>query len=372
MAGHRVPLALGAPNHYPGSQMRNPAFVGLILFSLATPVGLSGRSADSERTLFDQVKAKAEKGDPEAQLELGSLYANGTGVAADPGKAFKWHRKAADQGLARAQYQLGLDYANGEGVKPDKPVAVHWFHEAAQKGLAQAQLELGLCYLDGRGISPNGTEALKWFRSASSQGLALADYEIGLCYLQGVGIAKDIEQGTRWITRAAEKGVAASQNSLGLAYEKGEGVPQDYVQAYKWFALAAAQDDEHAADIRVSLAKLEAVLTKDQIAEAQRLASEFKPRENPAPTPPQDSAAGTTSLKATEPSKAGVVSVKADDQLSEVFVDGAFVGNSPAKLRLAEGQHLIEVKRAGFKSYQRELKVTAGCELNLHAILEKQ
>ena len=352
--------------------MRNPSLVGLIAFSLLAALAAPGQTADSERNLFEQVKAKAEKGDPEAQLALGSLYASGTGVATDPGKAFKWHRKAADQGLARAQYQLGLDYADGTGIKPDKSVAVHWFHEAAQKGLAQAQLELGLCYLDGRGINPNGTEALKWFRTASSQGLAGADYEIGLCYLQGVGVAKDIQEGIQWTTRAAEKGVAASQNRLGLAYEKGEGVPQDYIQAYKWFALAAAQDDEHAADIRVSLAKMEGLLTKDQIAQAQSLAREFKPKQNPASASAGSTAADTQPLKPTDSPQTGVLNLKTDDEASEVFIDGAFVGNSPAKLRLAEGQHLVEVKRAGYKSYQRQLQVTPGSDLNLHVLLEKQ
>jgi hypothetical protein len=54
-----------------------------------------------------------------------------------------------------------------------------------------------------------------------------------------------------------------------------------------------------------------------------------------------------------------------------VFVDGAFVGNSPAKLKLPEGSHVIEVKKTGYKGYRRELKVTAGSELILSAGLER-
>ena len=55
-------------------------------------------------------------------------------------------------------------------------------------------------------------------------------------------------------------------------YENGQGVPKGYSQAYMWFNLAAAQGDEIAAKLRDKLAKS---MTPDQVAEAQRLASEW-------------------------------------------------------------------------------------------------
>src|SRR5207244_2556216 len=160
------------------------------------------------------------------------------------------------------------------------------------------------------------------------------------------------------------------------------GLPRDEVQAYKWFALSAAQDDEHAPDIKVSLATLESKLTKDQIAEAQRLAREFKSGESSERGPSLSSGSGSAALSsdsraptnassAPESDKAGYVTVKADDEHCEVFIDGAFVGNSPAKLKLAEGLHVVEVKKAGFKDYRRELKVIPGSDLTLTAGLER-
>jgi TPR repeat protein len=356
--------------------MVNRTLAVFMLFGLGATLYAQGRPVESEHALFNQVKARADKGDAEAQLQLGSFYADGMGVPPDASKAFKWHRKAAEKGLASAQYQVGLDYANGDGVKASRAEAVHWFRAAAEQGFGQAQLELGLCYLDGRGTGQDEVEALKWFRSASNRGLAYADYQIGNCYLEGIGVAKDVEQGIKWMRQAAEKGVAAAQNSLGLAYEKGDGVPKDYVQSYKWFALAAAHDDEHAADIRVNLAKVELNLTREQITEAQHLAREFKSVE-----------ATTSDSKATNqdhstnsgqvlvpggPGKTGSVTVKARDEDCEVLVDGVFVGNSPAKLHLAEGPHVFEIRKPGFKAFRRELRVTAGSELNLNATLEKE
>lgn len=38
---------------------------------------------------------KAEQGDADVQLRLGSLYFSGKGVERDPGKAEKWWRRAA-------------------------------------------------------------------------------------------------------------------------------------------------------------------------------------------------------------------------------------------------------------------------------------
>jgi len=350
---------------------------------LGSMLQVPGQQSEQEKALA-QIKANAEKGDPEAQLEMGLIYAGGASGTRDAVKAAKWHRKAADQGLARAQYQVGLDYANGEGVKISQTEAIKWFRRAADQGLVEAQYELGVCCLSGRGIRESGTAAVDWFRKAAGQGFANAEYQIGKCYFEGTGIAKNIEEGIKWIRSAAEKGVAVAQDKLGDCYQKGEGVPKDYVEAYKWFALAAAQDDAHSLDIKVSLARLESYLTKDQIVEAQRLAREFKPVQTsdrtaslPSGSPSQPSSLAkpthpvVNAPVALESVKAGYVTVKANDEHCEVFVDGAFVGNSPAKLKLPEGLHVVEVKKSGFKDYRRELKVLTGSDLTLAAELEK-
>ena len=119
--------------------------IGLILLLLAgSVVGSSGQPNEAERKQFEAVKARADKGDGEAQLELSSRYATGDGVTKDGAKAMKWLRKAAEQGVARAQCLLGLSYASGDGVKkPDKVEAVRWLRRAADQGLAEAQFDLG-------------------------------------------------------------------------------------------------------------------------------------------------------------------------------------------------------------------------------------
>ncbi len=334
----------------------------LLLAGCAAPS--SGQTTEAERKQFEAVKAQADQGDGEAQLRLANLYVNGMGVTRDPRKAVKWLRKAAEQGVARAQCLLALDYANGEGVKMDKIEGARWMRRAADQGLAEAQFDLGLCYAKGEGVDRDPVTAVAWYRKAAGQGLRDAEYELGNCYLEGDGVPKDIPEGVKWTRKAAEEGFAAAQNTLGLCYLKGRGVPQDYVEAYKWFNLAAAQGGQLADDAKVNLAMAERFLKPEQVAEAQRLAREFQAQKG--------SAAGNAAATPPGASKTGFVNVTAPDNSCEIFVDGAFAGNTPARVKLAEGTHVIEVKKPGFKEYRREITITGGSDLTLRAVLEKQ
>ena len=56
-------------------------------------------------------------------------------------------------------------------------------------------------------------------------------------------------------------------------------MPEDDAEAVKWYNLAAAQGNEEAKKNRQIIAK---EMTKEQIGEAERLASEFKPSPTPA------------------------------------------------------------------------------------------
>src|SRR3989344_4931560 len=88
--------------------------------------------------------------------------------------AILWLGKAAEKGNANAQYNLGGMYANGRGVARDDAEAVKWYRKAAEHGYAQGQNNLGAMYANGRGVARDDAEAVKWYRKAAEQGLALA------------------------------------------------------------------------------------------------------------------------------------------------------------------------------------------------------
>ena len=85
-----------------------------------------------------ETRRKAEKGDAQAQLELGFKYASDK----EFGQAVIWLRRAADQGYADAQYHLGYMYDNGRGVPKDGAVANEWFQKAAAQGQGDAKARL--------------------------------------------------------------------------------------------------------------------------------------------------------------------------------------------------------------------------------------
>ncbi len=112
----------------------------------------------------------------------------------------------------------------------------------------------------------------------AEQGHAPSQFNLGVMYSQGQGVSQDYKEALRWYLAAAEQGYSSAQVALGVMYERGQGVPQDYIQAHMWFNLAAAsggdKDRETAAKNRDLLAR---IMTSEQIAEAQRLAREWKP-----------------------------------------------------------------------------------------------
>ena len=112
----------------------------------------------------------------------------------------------------------------------------------------------------------------------AAQGHAAAQSKLGVMYTNGQGVPQDDGEAVKWFRAAAEQGHAGAQSNLGLMYREGRGVPH-YVQAHMWYNLAASQssgeDRETAAKNRDDIAKK---MTPEQIAEAQRLAREWKPK----------------------------------------------------------------------------------------------
>ena len=117
--------------------------------------------------------------------------------------------------------------------------------------------------------------ALRLMHPLAEQGQANAQFSIGIMYAIGKGVRQDYVEAVKWFRKAAEQGDASAQNSLGSMYLNGYGVLQDFVEAHKWFNLAAARGNKDAEKNRVTVS---IAMTRTQIAEAQRLAREWKPK----------------------------------------------------------------------------------------------
>jgi TPR repeat protein len=97
-------------------------------------------------------------------------------------------------------------------------------------------------------------------------------------YANGDGVPQDYGLAATWYRKAAEQGLPTAQVPLASAYYLGQGVPQDYVLAYMWANLSAASSSGATRDSAVKLRDMVSrKLTPQQMAEAQRLAREWKP-----------------------------------------------------------------------------------------------
>jgi hypothetical protein len=63
--------------------------------------------------------------------------------------------------------------------------------------------------------------------------------------------------------------------------------------------------------------------------------------------------------------------LESDPSGADIQVDGSFVGNTPSDVQVPEGEHTITVRRAGFKEWERKMKVSGGSSVHLNAELEK-
>jgi hypothetical protein len=94
-----------------------------------------------------------------------------------------------------------------------------------------------------------------------------------------------------------------------------------------------------------------------------RAASAAKPVAPAAAVVP---AAAVSSKSASDPK----ISVTSTPDGADIEIDGSFVGNTPSMVELAPGDHVVIVKKSGYKPWERKLKVSGG-EIKLAAELEK-
>jgi TPR repeat protein len=303
-------------------QRRLGLFLSTLIYSLTLVLPAKGDSAEGfaafDRgdfaTAFRELNPAAEQGNAMAQYGIGLMYARGLGVTKNDVEAARWLGFAAKQGNALAQFNFGVMYEEGQGVPQNHSEAVNWYRLAADQGLPSAQLFLAGMYDRGRGVPQNYFEAVIWYRKSADQGLAQAQYGLAMMYESGYGVPKDFGEARKWLKKAADQGLADAQDDLGAMYvigvdgspgyaeavpwfrraanqgsthaqyilgslyAQGKGVRQDYLQAHIWVNLAAAteQDEQKRNKYASFRDQLAEELTPQQLAEAQRLAREWK------------------------------------------------------------------------------------------------
>ena len=186
--------------------------------------GIAGGWASEVRASWvDEVRIKAENGDPFAQTTLGVCYELGEGLEKDTGRAFHWYGLAAQKGWAGGLVRLGKCYAGGIGVARDsRKAAALWLEaariKAAPRSVQETHVQEARAYLAralrlGEGVEQDTGKAIEMATPAAEWGLPEAEYELGLCYLSE-GPQKDMDKAVHWLARAGEGGIVEAAASL--------------------------------------------------------------------------------------------------------------------------------------------------------------
>lgn len=222
----------------------------LILFLAITALLIPGaaHAQEPQDRVIEELQGWAEKGDSDAQFELGLRMLTGEGLKKDEKKGAEWLEKAANQKHLRSQFLLGSLHEDGIGVKKNDALAFEWYQRAAQNGFAPAQHAVAMAYDLGNGVKQDPEAAAVWLEKAAAQSHPPAQTALAAKYERGFGVAKSPAKAALFYLKAAQQDFVPAMSRLANLYYSGNGVPVDYRRAGAWYQRAARSDDPWAAN----------------------------------------------------------------------------------------------------------------------------
>ena len=227
---------------------------------------------------------QANKGDPDAQFNLGKIYSY---YIKPPNKleAYNWYLMAAKNGHMLAQYAVAgiLDRGTLEpAIKRDYKEAIKWYEKSARQGNSRAAWYLAYrnrgdfdavlkwCMPVARKTDDEMNskciellsnaiareiyskkykeKSIRAIHELANSGAVMFQVALAKMYKEGKVLDKDNSESERWSKRAyntalsrAEDGNKTSQYELALLYEKGIGTEVSLDKARKWLNEASKQ-----------------------------------------------------------------------------------------------------------------------------------
>lgn len=111
----------------------------------------------------------------------------------------------ADRGDADAQFQMGIYNLNGldRYLEKDLRTASNWFKKAADQNHAESIHNLGVMYFDGNYYEKSDTEAYQYFIKSAELGFAPSQYNVAIMNYHAKGVKKDLEKSKFWSKKCA-------------------------------------------------------------------------------------------------------------------------------------------------------------------------
>lgn len=127
-------------------------------------------SDDLRAVPVDEIRKRAEAGEPAAQNRMGELYDGSAELGYDEAKMAQWFETAARSGHPEAQVSYASLYLYGRGRPQDMTQARIWYERAAEQGHHIGQFNTGIAYETGDGAPLELTTAYVWFALAAWTG----------------------------------------------------------------------------------------------------------------------------------------------------------------------------------------------------------
>lgn len=220
------------------------------LFEKALNLFSSNKQDQPDQTFdVNDLKQKADQGDLDAMLNLGYMYLYGTNnVSIDYAQAFNYYQKAAEKNNPVALNNLGSLYFNGIGTDVDYSKALQHFDQAAKLGSDDAAVNLAIIYLGADDKNKNKEYFEKVFQllEQAKENNNIAKYLLGYCYYVGFQLKQDYTKAFPLIKAAAEAEYDEAQLLIADFYINGWGTPKNYNRAVQFLKNASAQGNAEA------------------------------------------------------------------------------------------------------------------------------
>lgn len=195
-----------------------------------------GTAPNTQKALEWAQKA-ANAGNSRGMVILAWLYRDAPSLQ-DYGKMRYWLEKSAERGDPNAQCDLGVMYTKGHGVRQDYTKAKEFFEKAADKGNETALFNLGCMYDTGTGVTRDYAKAAELYQKAADRGNPFAMGNLGTFYKIGRGVPQNAAKAAELYQQASDRNNAVATCNLASLYEKGNGVPQDNAKAFALYKKA--------------------------------------------------------------------------------------------------------------------------------------
>lgn len=202
-----------------------------------------------ETVSIDELKAKADAGDVQSQLDLGYMFLYGAnGANIDYKQAIFYYEMAAKNKNAVALNNMGSLYFNGIGTDINYGKAIQYFEEAANLGSNDAALNLAIIYLGSDNKNKTSEDLQKIYKllNQAQKSNYSAKYLLGYSYYTGFLVPQNYIKAFKLIKEAADNFYDEAQYVISDFYISGNGTTKNYNQAVKYLRAAAAQGHKDA------------------------------------------------------------------------------------------------------------------------------